>query len=110
MRMNLRSDDAFVEDEGWKKASRRYSEYLRKHRDMKTLFLEVGVGWNTPGIIKMNFWRMTGNWKDAAYICLNTKEDYIPDEIRDKYIGKMVTEMFPQGNQNPIKYVWGKNA
>ena len=33
-----------------------------------------------------------------------------PDEIRDKYIGKMVTEMFPQGNQNPIKYVWGKNA
>lgn len=84
MSMNLRADSTFVEDEGWKKASRRYSEYLRRHRDMKTLFLEVGVGWNTPGIIKMNFWRMTGNWKDAAYICLNTKEDYIPDEIRDK--------------------------
>jgi hypothetical protein len=51
---------------------------------METLFLRVGVGWNTPGILQMNFRRKTGNWKDAAYICLNTKEDYIPDEIRDK--------------------------
>ena len=86
MRMNLRSDDAFVEDEGWRRASRRYSDYLRRHRDMKTLFLEAGVGWNTPGIIKMNFWRMTNDWKDAVYACLNNKEDYVPDEIRDKAI------------------------
>lgn len=84
MRMNLRADDTFVEDEGWRRASRRYSDYLRRHREMKTLFLEVGVGWNTPGIIKMNFWRMTRDWKDAAYACLNTKEDYVPDEIRDR--------------------------
>ena len=57
--MNLRADDTFVEDEGWHRAAERYSDFLRRHQNMKVLFLEVGVGYNTPGIVKFSFWRMT---------------------------------------------------
>lgn len=84
MSMNLRADDTFVEDEGWHCASERYAEFLRRHKNMKVLFLEVAVGFNTPGIIKYSFWRMTYDWKDAMYICLNYGEAYAPDEIKKK--------------------------
>ena len=86
MSMNLRSDDTFVEDEGWHAASQRYSDFLRRHKNMKVLFLETAVGWNTPGIIKYAFWRMTNEWPDATYACLNFGEAYAPDEIKDKSI------------------------
>ncbi len=81
MRMNLRADDTFVEDEGWHAAAQRYSDFLRRHSGLKVLFLEAGVGWNTPGIIKYPFWRMTRDEKDAVYACLNYSEAYAPDEI-----------------------------
>lgn len=84
MSMNLRADDTFVEDEGWHLASERYAEFLRRHENMKVLFLEVAVGFNTPGIVKYSFWRMTYDWKDAMYICLNYGEAYAPDEIKKK--------------------------
>lgn len=84
MSMNLRADDTFVEDEGWHCASERYAEFLRRHKNMKVLFLEVAVGFNTPGIIKYSFWRMTYDWKDAMYVCLNYGEAYAPDEIKKK--------------------------
>ena len=86
MSMNLRADDSFVEDEGWHAASRRYSDFLRVHKDRKTLFLETGVGWNTPGIIKFPFWQMTDEWPDAKYACLNAGDACAPDEIREKSI------------------------
>ncbi len=81
MRMNLRADDTFVEDEGWHAAAQRYSDFLRRHSGLKVLFLEAGVGWNTPGIIKYPFWRMTRDEKDAVYACLNYSEAFAPDEI-----------------------------
>lgn len=59
MTMNLRSDNRFVEDEGWKKAANQYQDFLRRHRNLHILFLEIGVGYNTPGIIKYPFWQMT---------------------------------------------------
>lgn len=86
MSMNLRADDTFVEDEGWHQAAERYTEFLRRHRNMNVLFLELAVGMNTPGIIKYNFWQMTNEWPDATYACLNFGETYAPDEIKEKSI------------------------
>ena len=86
MSMNLRADQTFVEDEGWHRASERYSEFLRRHQNTKILFLEAGVGYNTPGIVKYSFWRMTETCQDAIYACLNFGEAYAPEEIRKKSI------------------------
>lgn len=84
--MNLRSDDTFVEDEGWHQAAARYQEFLRRHDRSKTLFLELGVGGNTPVIIKIPFLRMTMEWRDATYACLNYGEAFAPNKIQDKAI------------------------
>ena len=84
MTMNLRCDDKFVEDVGWHMASERYAEFLRNHRKDKILFLEFGVGYNTPGIIKYPFWQMTASRSDAAYICINKGDAVCPNEIKDK--------------------------
>ena len=81
---NLRCDDRFVEDAGWHAAAERYSEFLRRHENCKTLFLELGTGYNTPGIIKYPFWRMTAQWPDATYACINLGEAGAPREIEKK--------------------------
>ena len=86
MSMNLRSDDRFVEDEGWHRAAERYSDFLRRHRNMKVLFLEAAVGFNTPGIVKYSFWQMTNEWPNATYACLNYGEAYAPEKIAKKSI------------------------
>ena len=86
MSMNLRADDTFVEDEGWHVAAERYADFLRRHKNMKVLFLEAAVGWNTPSIVKFSFWQMTNEWPDATYICLNYGEAYAPEEIAKKSI------------------------
>ena len=86
MRMNLRSDDRFVEDEGWHRAAELYSDFLRRHQHMKVLFLEAAVGFNTPGIVKYSFWQMTNEWPNATYACLNYGEAYAPEEIAKKSI------------------------
>ena len=71
MTMNLRCDDTFVQDEGWYAAARRYEGFLRRHRGMRVLLLELGVGGNTPGIIKYPFWKMTLENRRATYACIN---------------------------------------
>ena len=86
MSMNLRADDTFVEDEGWHLAAERYSEFLRRHEGQKILFLELGVGYNTPGIIKYPFWRMTAHNPNACYCCINKGDSWIPDEIKKQSI------------------------
>jgi NAD-dependent SIR2 family protein deacetylase len=83
---NLRSDDKFVEDEGWYVHADYYSEFLRRHQNTKVLFLELGVGYNTPTIIKFSFWKMVHQWPDATYACLNYGEASAPDEIAQKSI------------------------
>lgn len=82
--MNLRCDDRFVEDEGWHTAAERYSEFLRRHEGQKLLFLELGVGYNTPVIIKYPFWRMTARNPDATYVCINRGDALCPNEIKDQ--------------------------
>ena len=86
MSMNLRADNTFVEDEGWHNAAERYNEFLRRHKHTKTVFLELGTGYNTPGIIKYNFWNMTDSWDDATYVCINLNEAAAPAEIEGKSI------------------------
>jgi NAD-dependent SIR2 family protein deacetylase len=79
--MNLRSDDKFVEDEGWHVHAEYYSEFLRRHTGGRVLYLELGVGYNTPGIIKYPFWRMTLENPDAVYACINFGDAVAPKEI-----------------------------
>ncbi len=86
MSMNLRSDDTFVEDEGWHRAADRYTGFLRSHKGQKLLFLELGVGFNTPVIIKYPFWQMTAQNPKAVYACLNYGDAAAPQEIREQSI------------------------
>ena len=84
--MNLRADSSFVEDEGWHKASKEYYNFLEKYKDKHILFLELGVGNNTPVIIKYPFWQMTMENKNSIYACINYKEAFYPEQIKDRSI------------------------
>ena len=86
MAMNLRADDTFVEDAGWHDAAARYRGFLEAHQSGKVLYLELGVGGNTPGIIKYPFWRYANANPDATYACVNMAEAWAPHEIRDRSI------------------------
>lgn len=86
MTMNLRADDTFVEDEGWHKAADRYDDFLRRHAGQHILFWELGVGGNTPVIIKYPFWRMTYQNPEAVYACINLSDVYSPKEIQKQSI------------------------
>ena len=84
--MNLRADDTFVEDSGWHEAAERYRDYLEAHAEGKVLYLELGVGMNTPAIIKYPFWRYTHANPQAMYACVNYGEAYAHDSIADRSI------------------------
>lgn len=86
MTMNLRADNTFVQDEGWYRAAERYEELLRRHENLHILFLELGVGYNTPAIIKYPFWQMTVKNPKAVYACLNYGEAVCPKEIESQSI------------------------
>lgn len=86
MTMNLRSDDRFVEDKGWHKAAERYENFLRTRNNGRILFLELGVGYNTPIIIKYPFWKMTVQNPKATYVCINFGEAVCPAEIEKQSI------------------------
>lgn len=86
MTMHLRCDQYFVEDENWHKAAGRYQDFLKSMEQKKGVFLELGVGFNTPTIIKFEFWRMTAEKPKAAYVCVNLGEACAPTEIRDRSI------------------------
>ena len=86
MNMNLRCDDSFVQDEGWYKAEQRYEDFIRRSKNMNVVFLELGVGGNTPVIIKYPFWRMTEENENSTYCCINLSEIYIPRQIKEQSI------------------------
>ena len=86
MSMNLRADDTFVEDEGWHRALERYSDFIEKRRGRRMLYLELGVGMNTPGIIKYPFWRMTNEDPNAVYACVNYDRAFAPDAIKARSV------------------------
>lgn len=86
MTINLRCDDTFVQDDGWYAAQERYQDFLRRHGKIRIIYLELGVGMNTPTIVKYNFWKMTYEWPDATYACMNLGESVAPKEIEKKSI------------------------
>lgn len=86
MTINLRCDDKFVEDEGWHKANERYENFLKENKDKKILLLELGVGGNTPVIIKYPFWRITLMNESATYACINLGESVCPEDIENRSI------------------------
>lgn len=97
--MNLRVDDTFLEDEGWHKASAAYADFLRRHKSLHTLYLELGVGSNTPVIVKYPFWQMTFANQKSTYACINYGEAFCPSEIAarsiciDRDIGNVLEKM-----------------
>lgn len=86
MTMNLRCDNSFVQDEGWYAAANRYENFIRRHKGVHILFLELGVGMNTPVIIKYPFWKMTAENNRAFYACINYGEAIVPKEIEKQSI------------------------
>ena len=86
MAMNLRQDALFVQDEGWYAAAERYNDFIRRHKELRVMFLELGVGGNTPGIIKYPFWQMTAENPKAVYVCVNYGEAVCPKEIEARSI------------------------
>lgn len=86
MSMNLRADDTFVQDKNWDEQKNRYEEFLKMSDNSKILFLELGVGFNTPSIIKYNFWRMTLNNKKSVYVSINLGECYCASDIEERSI------------------------
>lgn len=85
MTLNLRSDEKFVEDEGWHRAADRYAAFLESLSG-RVLFWEIGVGFNTPVIIKYPFWRMTAENPEAIYVCMNQNDAFCPEAIADRSI------------------------
>ena len=86
MTMNLHCDATFVQDDGWYRASQRYKGFLEQHNGLRVLFLELGVGMNTPAIIKFPFWHLANEWENGSYACINLGEAYAPEEIKAKSI------------------------
>ncbi|MGN0172462.1 MAG: SIR2 family NAD-dependent protein deacylase [Acutalibacteraceae bacterium] len=86
MTMNLRCDNSFVQDTGWYAAASRYEAFIRRHENTPILFLELGVGMNTPVIIKYPFWQMTAQNPRAIYACVNLEESNCPQEIRRRAV------------------------
>ena len=86
MKVNLRADETFVEDEGWHAASERYTEFIRRHKDGKVLFLDLGSGGNTPVIFKIPFIRWTMQNPNATYATINLGEAFTVDQIADRSI------------------------
>ncbi len=77
-------DTTFVQDAGWYAASNRYEDFIRRHAHLKTVYLELGVGSNTPVIIKYPFWQMTAQNPDATYVCINLGEAVCPHNIKEQ--------------------------
>ena len=98
---NLRADDHFVEDDGWQAAAAAYEAWAAAHQEKKVLYLEIGVGYNTPGIIKYNFWQQAYRNEEAVYACLNMEESPVPAEIKDRSIvidgdsSRVIRELIP---------------
>ncbi|MDO4280077.1 MAG: Sir2 silent information regulator family NAD-dependent deacetylase [Peptococcaceae bacterium] len=86
MAMNLRADDTFVEDDGWHRAAMRYQDFIQRHQGLDILYLELGVGANTPAIIKYPFWQMTMANLGATYACINFGQAVAPDDIAHQSI------------------------
>lgn len=113
MSMNLRADNTFVEDKGWHTAAERYQDFIRRHKGLKVLYLELGIGGNTPGIIKYPFWKMTAENPKALYACVNHGEAVCPKGIEGQSIclngdiGWVLQQLILRKDNGMIKVITG---
>lgn len=84
MEVNLRKDSTFIEDDKWHESADRYSNFIEKYCEKNILFIELGVGYNTPGIIKFPFLQMTKSFDKARYVCINQGQSFAPDYLSGK--------------------------
>lgn len=87
MTMHLRSDQYFVEDENWYKAAGKYKDFLKKLENKKSVLLELGVGFNTPTIIRFPFEKMVLENKALSLIRFNKDESFVPEDLRSRAVG-----------------------
>lgn len=87
MTMHLRSDNYFVEDENWHNMASHYIDFLEKMHGKKGVLLELGVGFNTPAIIRFPFEKMTYENSNLSLIRLNLNEAMVPEILEDRVIG-----------------------
>lgn len=87
MAMNLRCDQYFVEDEEWHEAADRYAGFLSENRNKKVVLLELGVGFNTPVIIRFPFEKMMREQESYALIRLNKEEAVVPESFGKRAVG-----------------------
>lgn len=110
MTMNLRCDDTFVQDDGWYAAAERYNDFIWRHKKLHILFLELGVGGNTPVIVKYPFWQMTAENSKAVYVCVNREEAFCPQEIEkrsiciEEDIGKVIEDILCFKTEDSMVY------
>ena len=106
MTTNLRADDKFVQDDGWHLSCRRYENFVSENGNKRLLLLELGVGGNTPIIIKYPFWKIAANNKKSTYVCINFGEAFAPKEIENRSlcfnddIGNILSLLI--GNKNGV--------
>lgn len=87
MTMHLRCDRYFVEDENWHEAAGRYHDFLKKIEKKNAVLLELGVGFNTPTIIRFPFEKMVRENKGLSLIRLNMNEAFVPESFGNRAIG-----------------------
>ena len=86
MDFNLRGGYNFVQDEGWYEHRKLYDDFITKYKNDDILYIEIGVGYDTPSIIKYNFWNKVGLNEKAKYISINLEEYEVPEKIKDRTI------------------------
>ena len=86
MDMNLRKDANFVQDENWYRQSEKYEDFLSRSKGKNVVLLEIGVGFNTPGIIRFSFEQMTANIEKTTLIRINKDYPNPMLEIENKTI------------------------
>lgn len=108
MEMNLRSDRYFVEDEAWHKAEQRFGKYLGECQDKKTVLLELGVGFNTPTIIRYPFEKLMRQNNNMSLIRLNVEEAIVPEEFGERAVG--INEDIVRSIEDLLKEVLGDDT
>lgn len=87
MAMNLRCDQYFVEDAAWHEAEEHFGAFLNECRKKKVVLLELGIGFNTPTIVRFPFEKLTREKENMTLIRLNLDEAIVPESLGKRAIG-----------------------
>ena len=109
MDFNLRIGKNFVQDEGWYKHQTLYTNFIDKYKNDDILYIELCVGYNTPSIIKYNFWNKVYENKNAKFISINLEKNEVPKKIKDRSLiimgdaNEIINKIYEVINENKNK-------